>query len=104
MQVFAQQATTANSKEYNVYYTQDIPYVDDQASNKKMEQLDKMFKDYVVVAQKNQATKTADLKNKIMSWKTDNQTWIEELDAFQSKMVKQWFDNAAKSLRLYDNK
>lgn len=102
MQVFAQQATTSNDKEYNVYYAQDVPYVEDQASNKKMEQLDKMFKDYAVFANKKDANKTADLKNKIQNWKTENQTWINALADYQITKINSWFENANKSLRLYD--
>ena len=103
IQVSAQQAGN-NSQTYNIHYAQDVPYVGDQASNQKMEQLDQYFKQYVVAAKKNETAKLADLKTKITTWKTDNQSWISGLKEFETKKINQWLEQADKSLRLYDQK
>lgn len=103
-QVSAQQQAGNNSQAYNIYYAQDVPYVEDQASNQKMEQLDAYFKQYVVAAKKNETAKLNDLKGKIQTWKTDNQTWIAGLKEFEITKINQWLDLSAKSLRLNDQK
>lgn len=100
-QALAQQAQTSGSKEYNVHYTQDIPFTSVKEQDKKLVALDKQFKAYETAANKNDK-KNADLiKANIVKWKTDNQTWIDGLESHLQTAVNGWYENSFKSLRLY---
>lgn len=102
VQSFAQQAQTGGDKEYNIFYTQDIPYTAVKEQDKKLEALDKQFKAYESAAIKKDSKKAAAAKASIETWKTQNLSWVNNLEPHLITQINNWINNASKSLRLND--
>ncbi|MBL7706960.1 MAG: hypothetical protein JNM21_15540 [Taibaiella sp.] len=102
VQSFAQQAPTGGDKAYNIFYAQDIPYTAVKEQDNKLVALDKQFKAYEAAMNKNDSKKAAAAKTSIETWKSQNLSWVNQLEPHLVTGINNWIESATKSLRLND--
>jgi hypothetical protein len=102
VQSFAQQAQTGGDKAYNIFYAQDIPYTAVKEQDNKLVALDKQFKAYEAAMNKKDSKKAAAAKASIETWKTQNLSWVNQLQPHLVTGINNWIESATKSLRLND--
>jgi hypothetical protein len=93
------QTPTANA-ETGIRYEANVPTLSNPAQQKKVQALDKFFQDYQAAKLNNENAKAATVKKSIMKWMTDNNSWIEKLDAGERDAYHLWSEVALTTLKL----